>query len=102
MLFSRSTHACAQRRKPLPKAKLASWEVSEEFWRRVEPLVPERPGRLRKKKFRRKPGGGRKPKGARTVFEAIVYVLRTAASGRRCPRSASAARVQSTNASWSG
>jgi transposase len=86
MLFSRSTHACAQRRKPLPKAKLASWEVSEEFWRRVEPLVPERPGRLRKKKFRRKPGGGRKPKGARTVFEAIVYVLRTGCQWKALPK----------------
>src|SRR5450759_212571 len=86
MLFSRSTHACAQRRKPLPKAKLASWEVSDEFWRRVEPLVPERPGRLRKKKFRRKPGGGRKPKGARTVFEAIVYVLRTGCQWKALPK----------------
>src|SRR5450631_3788557 len=86
MLFSRSTHACAQRRKPLPKAKLASWEVSDEFWRRVEPLVPERLGRLRKKKFRRKPGGGRKPKGARTVFEGIVYVLRTGCQWKALPK----------------
>src|SRR5450631_3792254 len=86
MLFSRSTHACAQRRKPLPKAKLASWEVSDEFWRRVEPLVPERLGRLRKKKFRRKPGGGRKPKGARTVFEAIMYVLRTGCQWKALPK----------------
>jgi transposase len=68
------------------KAKLASWEVSDAFWQRVEPLVPERPGRLSKKKFRRKPGGGLKPKEARTVFEAIVYVLRTSCHWKALPK----------------
>jgi transposase len=70
----------------LPKAKLASWEVSDAFWQRVEPLVPERPARMSKKRFQRKPGGGRKPKQARTVFEAIVYVLRTGCQWKALPK----------------
>ncbi len=53
-----------------------SWEVSDEFWSRVEPLIPAKPERDPAKEFIRKPGGGRKPKPARLVFEAIVYVLR--------------------------
>ncbi len=58
-------------------ARVLSWEVSEEFWKRVEPLVPPRPVRTKNKKYSRKPGGGRKPMDARRVFEGIVYILRT-------------------------
>jgi len=58
------------------------WVVTDEFWQRVEPLVPQRalvPG----KQYVRKPGSGRPAKPARLVFDAIVFVLRT---GRRpCP-----------------
>lgn len=68
------------------KSRLASWEVSEAFWRRVEPLVPERMARMHKKKYRRKPGGGRKPMEARVVFEAIVYVLRTGCQWKALPK----------------
>ena len=57
-------------------AKTRSWEVSDEFWKRVEPFIPERerePGKV----FRRKAGGGRKRMPERRVFEGIVFVLRT-------------------------
>ena len=57
-------------------AKIRSWEVSEEFWKRVEPLIPERE-RDQARTFRRRPGGGRKSIDPRRVFEGIVYVLRT-------------------------
>src|SRR5438093_281393 len=57
----------------MPKARLESWVVSDAFWERVVPLIPQPPGRPRRRKFARKPGGGRKPKDARVVFEAIVY-----------------------------
>ena len=62
-----------------------SWEVTDEFWQRVEPLVPLRQ-RPADKAYVRQSGAGRKPKGARLVFEAIVFVLRTGcqSSGRRC------------------
>ena len=70
----------------MPKAKVASWEVSDALWQRVEPLVPERPGRVSKKKFQRKAGGGRKAKEARTVFAAVVYVLRTGCQWKALPK----------------
>ena len=56
-------------------AQIKSWEVSDTLWTKVEPLIPVRqrpPGR----KYKRRPGGGRKPMAARKVFSAIVYVLR--------------------------
>src|SRR5665254_22559 len=55
--------------------KAKSWEVTEEFWKRVEPLMPIRQ-RLSDQRYTRKSGGGRKPKAPRLVFEAIVFVLR--------------------------
>jgi len=56
--------------------RLNSWEVSDEFWAKVEPFVPKKQ-RDDKRKFHRDPGAGRKPIAPRTVFAAIVYVLRT-------------------------
>ena len=56
--------------------RVESWVVTDEFWKRVEPLVPARTV-LRGKAYQRVPGAGRPPKPARQVFEAIVYVLRT-------------------------
>lgn len=69
----------------MAKARLESWVVSDGFWERVEPLIPQRPGRPARRKFARKPGGGRKPKDARVVFEAIVYVLRTGCQWKALP-----------------
>jgi hypothetical protein len=41
-------------------AEIMSWDVSDELWARVEPLVPKG-GRDTERLYRRKPGGGRKP-----------------------------------------
>src|SRR3989338_3117925 len=68
------------------KARIDAWEVSEEFWKRVEPLIPERVVRQEPREYMRKPGGGRKPKEPRLVFEAIVYVLRTGCQWKALPR----------------
>ena len=58
-------------------ARIKTWEISDEFWNLVEPLIPQSP-RIPGKKYKRKPGGGRKPKYSnRVYFAAIVYVLRT-------------------------
>ena len=65
-------------------ARAKSWEVTEEFWKRVEPLIPIRQ-RLADQRYVRKTGGGRKPKEARLVFEAIVYVLRTGCQWKALP-----------------
>ncbi|MDP9381420.1 MAG: transposase, partial [Chloroflexota bacterium] len=53
------------------------WEVSDEFWARVEPLVPAQPP---------KPKGGRPRMEERKAFEAIVYVLRTGIQWNALPR----------------
>jgi transposase len=63
---------------------IKSWTVSEEMWAKVEPLIPVRK-REKRRKYRRKPGGGRKPLDARRVFEGIVYVLRTGCQWKALP-----------------
>lgn len=71
----------AKRRLP---RRVAAWELSDALWQRVEPLLPERQ-RDTTKPYLRKPGGGRKPKDARLVFEGIVYVLRTGCQWKALP-----------------
>ncbi len=66
------------------KRRLPAWVVSDDFWQRVEPLIPER-RREATKEYVRKAGGGRKPKDPRLVFEAIVYVLRTGCQWKALP-----------------
>ena len=60
----------------MAKKRVESWVVTDDFWQRVEPLIPVR-SRPPDKTFSRKPGAGRPPKPARQVFEAVMYVLRT-------------------------
>ncbi len=66
-------------------SKLQVWEVSDELWSKVEPLIP-RKRRNPDKKYQRKPGGGRKPKDPRLVFEGILYVLRTGCQWKAIPK----------------
>ena len=42
------------------KSKVKSWEVSDLFWEKVEPLIP-RPQRDASRTYQRRMGGGRKP-----------------------------------------
>jgi putative transposase len=65
--------------------QIKSWEVSDEFWAKVEPLIPVRQ-RSAKRKYQRRPGGGRKPMPPRQVFSAIVYVLRTGCQWKALPK----------------
>jgi transposase len=82
--------------------KAKSWEVTDEFWSRVEPLIPARPERPVNQHYLRKPGGGRKPKPARVVFEAIVFVLRTGCQWKALPaeRFGSASAVHKYFLAW--
>jgi len=66
-------------------ARIQSWEVSDAFWKKVEPLIPT-PRRDPNKTYKRKTGGGRKPIPPRKVFEAILYVLRTGCQWKALPK----------------
>lgn len=81
--------------------KAKSWEVTDEFWKRVEPLVPVR-ARATGKVYQRKAGGGRKQKDARLVFEGIVYVLRTGCQWKALPaeRFGSASAIHQRYLDW--
>lgn len=82
-------------------SKAKSWEVTDQFWARVEPLVPS-VSRVVGKPYRRKAGGGRKPKSARLVFEAILYVLRTGCQWKALPaeRFGSASAIHARFLQW--
>ena len=45
-----------------------SWEITDEFWSKVEPLIPK-PKRDPNKTYQRKRGAGRKPMEMRKVFD---------------------------------
>jgi len=63
-----------------------SWEVSDQFWALVEPLIPAS-HRSNGKEYKRRPGAGRKAKYSdKTYFSAIVYILRTGLPWNSLPR----------------
>ena len=84
--------------------KVQSWEVSDELWARVEPLLPRRdPRQGRRRKYQRRPGGGRTPIALRTIFAAIVYVLRTGCQWKALPKSfGSASAIHQYFQQWRG
>ena len=53
------------------------WEVSDELWEQVQPLIPLAPSHAK---------GGRPRTPDRQVFEAMVYVLRTGIQWNALPR----------------
>ncbi len=55
----------------MTKAHAHSWVVTDEFWKRVEPVVPQ-PARDPTKEYLRCADAGRPAKAPRLVFEAIV------------------------------
>jgi len=65
--------------------RIQSWEVSDAFWERVNPLIPK-PERDSERSYKRIAGGGRKPIPYRLVFEGIVYVLRTGCQWKALPK----------------
>ncbi|MDR1286441.1 MAG: transposase [Treponema sp.] len=67
-----------------------SWEITDAFWKKAEPLLP-RKTRDQSKEYQRKPGGGRPPLASRKVLEAIFYVLRTGIQWKALPKEFGAA-----------
>ena len=82
-------------------SKAKSWEVTDDFWKRVAPFIPVRQ-RLADQTYARKIGGGRKPKDSRLVFEGIVYVLRTGCQWKALPaeRYGSASAIHARFLQW--
>jgi transposase len=64
---------------------MKSWTVSDEFWAKIEPLVPM-VERVAGQTYQRRCGAGRKPMAAHQIFCAIVYVLRTGCQWKALPR----------------
>jgi len=58
-------------------ARTKPWEVSDELWERVLPLIPPRPAH---------PKGGRPAADDRQMFAAIVYLVRTGIPWNAMPR----------------
>jgi transposase len=83
--------------------KTQSWEVSDELWQHVQPLVPKAPARPTRQHYQRRPGGGRKPLGDRQIFAGIVYVLRTGCQWKALPKSfGSASAIHKHFQRWRG
>src|ERR1039457_3471471 len=84
-------------------AKTQSWEVSDELWKHVQPLVPKAPERPKRQRYQRRPGGGRKPLGDRQIFAGVVYVLRTGCHWKALPKSfGSASAIHKHFQRWRG
>jgi putative transposase len=58
-------------------ARTHPWEVSDEWWRKVQPLIPPAPSHAK---------GGRPRKDDRRAFAAIIYVLRTGIQWNALPK----------------
>lgn len=69
----------------LRMAKLQSWEVSEELWAKVAPLVPVKK-RDSSISYTRRSGWWRKPTDPKIVFAAIFFVLRTGIQWKAIPK----------------
>ena len=82
-------------------SRAKSWEVTDDFWSRVQSLIPQRQ-RSVNRTYVRRAGGGRKPKDARLVFEGIVYVLRTGCQWKALPaeRFGSASAIHARFLQW--
>jgi putative transposase len=58
-------------------ARTKPWKVSDEFWEKVEPLIPAAPSHAK---------GGRTRMDDRDAFAAMIYVLRTGIQWNALPR----------------
>jgi putative transposase len=58
-------------------ARTKPWKVSDEFWERVEPLIPPAPSHAK---------GGRPRMPDRKAFEAMIYILRTGIQWNALPK----------------
>lgn len=62
-----------------------SWELSDELWEKVEPLLPKPKSRIRGRGYKRRNVGGRPPADPRVVMAGIFYILRTGCQWNSAP-----------------
>lgn len=67
-------------------ADVASWELSDSFWERIEPLLPPPKSRYRGRGKARKHIGGRPAADRRKVLAGILYILRTGCQWNALPK----------------
>jgi putative transposase len=67
-------------------ADVASWELSDSLWERIEPLLPTPKSRYRGRGKKRKHIGGRPAADRRKVMTGILYVLRTGCQWNALPK----------------
>jgi len=65
---------------------VASWELSDSVWARIEPLLPKVKSRYRGRGKQRKHIGGRPMADRRKVMGGILYVLRTGCQWNALPQ----------------
>src|SRR3990172_2173589 len=67
-------------------ADVASWELPDSLWLRIEPLLPKVKSRHRGRGKDRKHIGGRPPADRRKLIGGILYVLRTGCQWNALPK----------------
>ena len=83
------------------KAHANSWEVTDEFWKREWPLVPQ-PLRDLSKQYKRAAGAGRPTMPPQLCSRQSCMYCAPAANGRHCLLSALVAPARSIRNSWCG
>jgi len=67
-------------------ADVASWELSDSFWARIEPLLPKPKSRYRGRGKNRKHMGGRPAADRRKLVTGILYIMRTGCQWNALPK----------------
>src|SRR5260370_38477598 len=85
-------------------ADVASWELSDSLWARIEPLLPKVKSRYRGRGKQRKHVGGRPIAERRKVMSGILYILRTGCQGNALPKATDGAgkTAHSCFPKWTG
>lgn len=71
---------------PTQYADVASWELSDSLWDRIEPVLPKPKSRYRGRGRARRHIGGRPAADRRQLMTGILYVLRTGCQWNALPK----------------